>query len=52
MKHDRGLCGCVSKSCLPEEYVQTFSFCELAMLCASVASCQPPKLNAELLSGP
>ena len=52
MKHDRGLCGCVPKSSLPEEYVQTFSFCELAMLCASVASCQPPKLSAEFFSGP
>ena len=52
MKHDRGLCGCVPKASLPEDYVQTFSFCELAMLCASVASCQPPKLSAELLSCP
>ncbi len=52
MKHDRGLCGCVPLALLPEDYVQTFSFCELAMLCASVASCQPPKLSAELFSSP
>jgi hypothetical protein len=44
MKHDRGLCGCVPKASLPEDYGQTFSFCVLAMLCASVASCQPPTL--------